>query len=181
MKKPVPISKANRLINHGPTVLVTSASGGNDNIMTLAWNMPASGNPMRVVISVAPQRFSHGLIMESGAFAINIPTTRISRAVMLCGSLSGREVDKFERAGLTRLKAQKIPCPLVGECIGHLECKVVESWDAGDHTLFLGEVVAASADSDVFNEVLRLDEETQTLHHLGGRYFAHPMGVKELG
>jgi flavin reductase (DIM6/NTAB) family NADH-FMN oxidoreductase RutF len=56
----------------------------------------------------------------------------------------------------------------------------VDSWNAGDHTLFLGEVVAASADEGVFDTYLKLNSNVQTLHHMGGRYFAHPLGVKEL-
>ena len=148
--------------------------------MTLAWQTPASGHPMRIVISVAPQRFSHQLIMQHHAFAVNIPTIDIYRSVLICGSLSGRDTDKFKVAGLTRRHAQTISCPLIEECIGHIECRVVDSWNAGDHTLFLGEVTAAWADEGVFDTYLKLNTHIQTLHHMGGRCFAHPLGVKEL-
>jgi flavin reductase (DIM6/NTAB) family NADH-FMN oxidoreductase RutF len=99
-KQSIPVSIANHLVNHGPTVLVSSGSAEKDTIMTLAWQTPASGHPMRIVISVAPQRFSHTLIMHHSAFAVNIPTIDIYRAVLICGALSGRDTDKFKSAGL---------------------------------------------------------------------------------
>ncbi|MCL7415755.1 MAG: flavin reductase family protein [ANME-2 cluster archaeon] len=179
-KRSIPITKANYLINHGPTVLITSGTEERDNIMTLAWQMPASGNPVRLAISVAPERFSHELITQGKAFGVNLPTIQLYKTVLLCGSQSGREIDKFKRSGLTRMAAKKIPCPLIRECVAHIECRLVNAWNAGDHTIFLGEVVAACADEDAFNSHLQLNNNIQTLHHMGGPYFAHPLGVKEL-
>ena len=50
------------------------------------------------------------------------------------------------------IPAQKIKPALIEECYGHLECRVWDHYECGDHTLIVGEVVAASADTDVFDE-----------------------------
>lgn len=65
------------------------------------------------------------------------------KATEICGSKSGRKVDKFEASGLTRERAQKISSPLIAECPVNIECVKLKDVDAGDHTWFIGEIVAA--------------------------------------
>jgi len=50
--KPVALEHASRLINHGPTVLVTSAHGSARNIMAAAWSMPVEFTPPRIAIVI---------------------------------------------------------------------------------------------------------------------------------
>jgi len=172
-KKCIPLKRANRLINDGGTVLVTARLGEKTNIITLAWQMPVSSSPPMAAISVAPSRYSHELIAQSGEFVINVPSFSLLKAAVYCGTVSGRDEDKFRGAGLTREPAQIVSAPLIAECIGHLECQVVKQISAGDHTLFLGEVVAASAAEDLFDQVWLVDDErAKTIHHLGGEFFA---------
>lgn len=174
-KKPISLDKANRLINDGCTILVTSRWGEKSNIITLAWQMPVSKSPPLVVISVAPGHYSHQLIAESGEYVINVPPISLLEAVVHCGSVSGRDEDKFQGAGLTPEPAQAVSAPLIAECIGHLECRVVKETSAGDHTLFLGQVVAASAAEELFDGVWQVDDErAKTIHHLGGAFFCAP-------
>jgi len=160
-----------RLLNHGPVVLVTSSSGRRDDVITLAWSMPASASPPMVAIAVAPKRYSHGLIRRSREFVVNVPDSRLLPAVWLCGSVSGRDADKFAAAGLTRAVAATVHAPLIAECFGHLECRVARAFTAGDHTVFVGKVVHASVDPRAFDGTLRLRDGSQTLHHLGGPHF----------
>ncbi len=176
MKKiPVPLSRGNRLINPGCTILVTAQLEEKANIITLAWQTPVSASPPMAVISVAPSRYSHDMIAASGEFVINVPPLSLLKAVAYCGSVSGREMDKFQGAGLTRQPAEKVSAPLIAECIGHLECRVVEKIRAGDHTLFLGQLVAASAAEGLFDEVWQVDTaEAKTIHHLGGNFYTAP-------
>ncbi|MEW6067564.1 MAG: flavin reductase family protein [Nitrospirota bacterium] len=176
--KNIPIAKANRLINHGPTVLITSRSGEKINVMTAAWQMPVSFKPMLVAIAIGHERFSHKLILESCEFVINIPNTKMIKEVLCCGTQSGRDIDKFKICKLTQVKAQKVNAPLIKECIGNIECKLYSHYKAGDHTIFVGEVVAASVKEGIFEEHLKVDlDEAKTLHHLGGKVFCRPDGI----
>ena len=139
-------SSAYRLLHPRSTVLVSCADkAGKPNVITLAWTMPTSVLPPMVAISVSPRRYSHGLIQKTGEFVINIPTIEMAREALFCGSRSGRKTNKFLEGGLTPAKAKKVKPPIIGECVAHLECKVVGRVSTGDHTIFVGEVLAAYA------------------------------------
>jgi len=129
-----------------------------------------------VGIAVSPRRFSHELIRRSGEFAVNVPTADLLGAVWICGTTSGRDADKFAAAGITPSAARAIGAPLVDECVGHLECRVEQAVTAGDHSVFLGRVVAADAESGCLGEGPGT-ARVQTLHHLGGRRFFTSAGA----
>jgi len=172
MKVEIPLSQAIRLINPGPVVLVTARYKDAVNVMAAAWTTPISHAPPLVGVSISPRRFTHELIKRSGEFVLNVPGRNLLEQVELCGSLSGRDVDKFKEARLTPVDAKEVRAPLIEECLGHLECAVVEALDLGDHTLFVGQVVAAWAEKEAFDDTWLLeDEEAKPLHHLGGAYF----------
>ncbi len=169
MKKEVPMDKAHRLINTGSVVLVSSASGSRRNIMSLAWQAPLSGKPRLVGIAVAAKHFTHQLITESREYVINIPGSELLEQVKYCGKISGRDADKFTGANLTSQPARQVGVPLIGECPGHLECRVVDQVKTGDHSLFVGEVVAASAEEKFFSD--HWDIAVRLIHHLGGENY----------
>ena len=132
-----------------PVVLVTSIDPeGRPNIITLGMYMPISHDSPQVVIGVSPKRYSHDLIRGQGEFVVNSPGFDIAEKVHACGVKSGRDVDKWAEAGLTAEPAQRVRPPIIRECYGHIECEVVNKLTCGDHTLFVGEVVAASIDED---------------------------------
>ncbi|MCM8765332.1 MAG: flavin reductase family protein [Candidatus Omnitrophica bacterium] len=172
-KVEVPLKRANRLINHGPVVLVTAKYKDKTNIVTLAWTTPVSHNPPLVAICIHKDHFSTELIRGSGEFVINIPAENLLEKVQGCGTVSGREVDKFRKFSFTPLSARKVNPPLIGECLGHLECRVREIYPAGDHFLFLGEVLYAQVEEGIFGEILNI-EKVKTLHHLGANFYTRP-------
>ncbi len=144
----------NRRLQVAPTgnvVLVTCGHGERANIITVGMYMPISVRPPLVCIGIAPQRYSHQLIEETGEFVVNSPSISIEREMHYCGVNSGRRVNKWNETGLTKIPGIQLNTPRIRECFGHLECTVVESHSMGDHTLFLGEVVATSADESVLN------------------------------
>jgi flavin reductase (DIM6/NTAB) family NADH-FMN oxidoreductase RutF len=176
-KRSLDVSVVSRLLGHGPTVLVSCGRGAEANIITLAWTMPASIDPPMLAIAVAPPRHSHGLIERSGEFVVNVPGPRLLSAVWYCGTRSGRDGDKFKGAGLTAAPARVLATPLVAECFAHIECRVVCAVPAGDHTLFVGEAVATSAETLAFDGHLKLRGRFHTLHHLGGPRFLTSRGT----
>ncbi|MBN1677126.1 MAG: flavin reductase family protein [Candidatus Thermoplasmatota archaeon] len=145
MKKVITADDAQDAFSGFPVVLGTVASA-RDNIITLAMCHIFSFRPPLIGVGIGPRRFSHGLFRESRDFAVNIPNRSMLRAVEICGSKSGKNVDKFEAAGLTREKAERISAPLIAECPVNIECLKVKEVEAGDHTWFIGEVVAARKD-----------------------------------
>jgi len=145
MKKPISSDEAEDAFSGFPVVLGT-VSGEKDNIITLAMCHVFSFNPPYIGVGIGPKRYSHGLFRASKDFAVNIPSKKMLKAVEICGSKSGRRTDKFGASGLTKEKAKKIAAPLIAECPVNIECVKVREVEAGDHTWFVGEVVAARAD-----------------------------------
>jgi flavin reductase (DIM6/NTAB) family NADH-FMN oxidoreductase RutF len=133
-----------RILYPSRVVLVTSAGkSGKPNIMTVAWTAILSMNPFMVGIAVSPKRHSHKLISESKEFVVNLPAFELEKQMEFCGTKSGRDIDKFKETGLTPAKSEKVKAPRIAECYAWLECKLVNSIETGDHTFFVGEVVAS--------------------------------------
>jgi flavin reductase (DIM6/NTAB) family NADH-FMN oxidoreductase RutF len=145
MKQTISLDEAQDCFAGFP-VVIGSVGGSKDNVITLAMCHVFSIKPALLGVGIAPRRFSHALFKESKDFAVNIPDKKMLRVVEICGSKSGRKVDKFEAAGLTREKGEKIGSPLVAECPVNIECVKVKEIETGDHTWFIGEVVAARRD-----------------------------------
>ncbi len=140
-----------RPVYPSPAALITCISSeGVPNIITLGevFNISIQ-SPVIVGIAIRPQRYSYGLIRESGEFVVNLPTVDIADKVTMCGRVSGREVDKFALTGLSPVAASLVRPPLIAECPVNLECRLLEVTRIGDHDLFTGEVVAQQVDSDV--------------------------------
>jgi flavin reductase (DIM6/NTAB) family NADH-FMN oxidoreductase RutF len=119
-----------------------------------------------VVVSIAPKRYSHKLIDETREFVINVPTMKIVKETLYCGRVSGRKRDKFKDTGLTQLPAKKVKAPIIKECIAHLECKLIKQIKTGDHTLFIGEVVAAYVNEGTFTKTYDL-KRVKPIYHVG--------------
>ncbi|MGO8746259.1 MAG: flavin reductase family protein [Thermoguttaceae bacterium] len=139
-----------------PAGLVTTVDGeGNPNIITLGeiYNLSIR-KPVIVGLGIAPQRYSHQLLCECREFVVNLPTSALLDKVLACGNVSGRDVrDKFARAGLTPLPAQRVKPPLIAECPVNLECRLLDDPEPiGDHDLFKGEVLAEHVDAELIDE-----------------------------
>jgi flavin reductase (DIM6/NTAB) family NADH-FMN oxidoreductase RutF len=141
-KEPLSPSAAQDEFSGFPVVLGT-VGGEKDNIITLAMCHVFSFAPPLIGVGIAPKRYSYDLFHASGDFAVNIPDKSMLRAVEICGSKTGRKVDKFEASGLTREKASKVSAPLIVECPVNIECAKTHEVATGDHTWFVGEIVAA--------------------------------------
>jgi len=143
-----------------PVVLVTCVDPqGRPNIITLAWVGTLCSDPPMLGLGIRPQRCSYRLIEGSGEFVVNIPTTGMLREVDLCGTVSGKDVDKFSEAGLSPEPAEKVRPPLIRECPVNLECVLREKIPLGVHHLFIGEIVLVHVDREVLNEEGRIDFE----------------------
>lgn len=179
-RRNVPLAQAYRLLNHGPTVLVTAAHGGRSNVMAAAWAMPLDFDPPKVTVVIDKSCFTRELIEASGHFALSVPCRALVDATFAAGSLAGAQrADKFADCGLGRFAAQRIEAPLVEGCVAWLECRVVAGPPERHHQqaydLFVAEVVAAQADERVFSNGRWLADAPaglRTLHHqAGGAFF----------
>jgi flavin reductase (DIM6/NTAB) family NADH-FMN oxidoreductase RutF len=162
-----------RLLSPGPVTLISTMYRDQPNLMTAAWLLPLSLDPVRIGVAIHPSRLTHEFISKSEWFAINIPNVDLITAVNTCGLRSGRESDKFAFTGLTPADAQEIEAPLVAECVAHIECGVAERLTLGDHDLFVGSVLAVSALDEAFDGFWDISGDAgRLLHHLGADRYA---------
>jgi flavin reductase (DIM6/NTAB) family NADH-FMN oxidoreductase RutF len=99
-----------------------------------------------MLVSIGKNRFSHRSIKESKEFVICYPNVDQEQGALYCGTHSGKNGDKLARSGLFTMPSTKVRPPTIKDCTAAFECKVVSAYDAGDHTLFVGEVVAVMGD-----------------------------------
>ena len=152
------------------------------NIITLAWVGTVCSGPPAVSISVRPERYSYGLIKDSGEFVVNIPRADQVEPTDYCGQVSGRDVDKWAKCGFTPAPASKIRTPIISECPVALECRVLQSIEVGTHTLFVGEVLAVQIDEQVLDSKGHIDyQKAQPLGFAGGQYLQMHQVVGQFG
>ena len=151
--------KINWFLGNGQAVMLTccNASRSINGIITVTWATPTSHEPFLLMVSVGNGakneplsfRYCYSLINETKEFGLNIPGSELIESVAKAGSTHSDEVNKFAEANLTPMDSKKISAPLISECFLNMECKVIDQFDTGDHTVFVAEPVAAYLDDDV--------------------------------
>ena len=180
-RAPVELAKAYRLLNHGPTVLVSAAAEGRRNLMAAAWAMPLDFAPPKVAVVLDKATYTRHLIEASGEFALQVPVRAQVDLVDALGNVSGTDEealggrDKFDAFGLATFAGSATGAPLLEGCAAWLECRLLpEPPIQQRYDLFLGEVIAAQADPRVFSSGrwhFEGQDELRTLHHVAGGHF----------
>lgn len=156
-----------------PAVMVSCQKAGEKpNIITVAWCGTICSDPVMVSISVRKERYSYGIISETGEFVINLTTKELAFATDYCGVKSGKDHDKFKEMKLTPLKAEKLSCPIIAESPVNIECKVTETKELGSHDLIIAEVVAVDVSEEFLDENGKFDlNGTGLMAYSHGEYF----------
>jgi len=139
-------------------VLITARHAGADNVWPLDFHVPLSFQP--ALYGIATQHGGYGaeLVRSSGVFVVNFVPAAWEETIFACGRVSGRAGDKFAAVGLEKEEAETVDAPRLARSLGALECRVRETIEVGDHTLFIGEVTKT---------VVRA--EAPRLHHIDVR------------
>ena len=136
-------------------LIVSMGNDGKPNVMALAWKTIGELWSIPVITAaVSPSRYSFNLLSEGiQEFTINIPSSNITNAIMITGSSSGRNTDKFKEAGLTIIEGKKTIVPTIKDCSLSYECKIMHICKSGNmasHHLFFGKILTAYASNDLF-------------------------------
>jgi flavin reductase (DIM6/NTAB) family NADH-FMN oxidoreductase RutF len=176
---PVELEKAYRLLNHGPTVLVSASHGGVDNVMAAAWSCALDFSPPKVTLVLDKATATRGLVEQSGYFVLQVPNMAQLELTHAVGGVSLADTpDKLARCGVELFRVDGHEAPLVAGSSAWLICKVIpEPHNQQTYDLFIGEVVAAYADSRVFRnghwEFDKADPRWRSLHYIaGGQFYA---------
>lgn len=145
-------SKPGPMLAPIPAVMVSCGTIQKSNIITIAWTGIINSDPPMTYISVKKSRYSHDVIEETGEFVINLVTADLAEKMDFCGVRSGRDVDKFEKLGLTRETADEVEAPLIAESPVNIECRVNDIIRLSSHDMFIAEIVAAHIDERFVDE-----------------------------
>jgi len=86
----------------------------------IVWSIPV------VTVLVRESRYTYACLQSSESFAVCVPRPGEQKeALALCGTKSGRDLDKATAAELTLVPAQTIDTPVIEECGLHYECGIV--------------------------------------------------------
>jgi flavin reductase (DIM6/NTAB) family NADH-FMN oxidoreductase RutF len=129
-----------------PVVLVTVATDKHTNVMTVGWVTPVSFSPPILMVSIAPERFTHDLLVEAGEFGVSVLAHDQKKLSTIAGTQSGKKIDKFDRTEFATIASELISAPLIEGARAWYECKLVAQQTIGDHTAFFGEVLRSDAD-----------------------------------
>ncbi len=147
--------------------LLTTKAGDEINTMTIGWgHLGIEWNKPIFIAYVRQSRHTKGLLDKAGEFTVNIPVGAVDKKILgLCGTKSGRDMDKFKELGLKAVPGQTVSVPAIAQLPLTLECKVIyqedqnlsalkpdyreHSYPAGTveennfHTAYYGEITAA--------------------------------------
>ena len=175
----VPLEKSSRLMNHGPTVLVSAQHGDSINAMAAAWACVLDfGQSTKVTVVLDKATYTRGLIESSAYLVLQLPTKAMATLTHALGSKSAHDVpNKLEKLGVRTFASPGLGLPLVEGCVAWLVCRLMpEPHNQNRYDLFIGEVVSAWADDRVFRDgrwrFEEASDDLRTIHHVaGGQFF----------
>ncbi len=146
-------------LRKGNALLITK-SDDKVNAMQIGWGyMGYMWRKPSIVVAVRHSRYSYELLRNSEAFVVSMPVNdELKEAVKICGSNSGRDVNKIEKCGFVTEKGKIIDVPYIKGCLNY-ECRIMYkqtidselideelhnlSYKDNDyHVMFYGEIVA---------------------------------------
>lgn len=173
----VELKKAHRLINHGPTVLVSAGHEGMHNFMAAAWACALDYSPPKLTVVLDKTAKTRELVERSGSFVIQVPTAAQLQLTHEAGTRSlFKEPDKVARIGVEFFGINGHDLPFVTGCSAWLACKLIqEPHNQQTYDLFIGEVVGAWSDTQVFKDghwhYDNADPGWRSLHYIAGGHF----------
>jgi flavin reductase (DIM6/NTAB) family NADH-FMN oxidoreductase RutF len=170
-----------------PALVVTRGSNDRLNFLTAMWFTPTGAEPSRMVVAIQKRTLTYEYLLERGEFVMSAPTDKMMGIVVFGGYVSGRDVDKWQAAGLTAVQPSKISVPLIGEAIGNVEYKVAKQIPFDDDMdLFVGEVMAThmrkgAMDGELYranaNPLLYLGTKFDDNGQSTGKYYGQLSGI----
>jgi len=139
---------------------LTVRSGKGLNTMTIGWaTFGVVWTKPIMMVAVRSSRHTFGIIEAAKDFTVSVPTGDMQKEIAICGSKSGRDIDKFKMCELETAESRHVSSPIIKKSGRHYECRIVYKsamdpafFDKDSdsslypkkdyHTLYFGEIVA---------------------------------------
>ncbi len=144
------IAEAIKLSKHPAKIAlaVCATPDGKCNAITLEWFMRTSISPPVFAISIGHTRYSYECLQKTKHFNLVMASRKMRDFAILCGSKSGRDIDKFEQCEHSVFPGRLAKLPIIREAVCNFECEIITQVRTGDHTIFAGEVKHAWIDPE---------------------------------
>ncbi|MEQ8757172.1 flavin reductase family protein [Coleofasciculus sp. G1-WW12-02] len=129
-----------RKIPHGLYICGVK-EGDNLNGFTVSWLMQSSFEPPLVVNCIKKETGSHEMLKKSGVFSISFLDSGQKNMAAKFFKPQSRVGNKFEDVEF--YEGEATGCPIISDSLGYIECKVIDAVEKGDHSVYVGEVIAA--------------------------------------
>lgn len=158
------VGETHRLMRGDGLFLVAADKDGKPNTMTIGWGLVGTMWRKPVfTVAVRLSRHTHKLMEETDTFTVCLPAKGMSEALDICGTKSGRDIDKFKQLNLTAKKGNTIDASYIAECPVHYECRTIykkelrpgqladelekDAYPGGNyHTLYYGQILGVYAE-----------------------------------
>jgi flavin reductase (DIM6/NTAB) family NADH-FMN oxidoreductase RutF len=118
--------------------IVTTLKESEKHGMIASWVSQVSHTPPLVMVAIRTNRRMHPIVQEAGAFALHVLDVEDKQTI---GRFKmPKPEQRFQDAGCSTLETG---CPVLTDKLACMDCRLVDTIDVGDHTLFIGEVLAA--------------------------------------
>ncbi len=126
--------------------LITTHGSRGPNVMAAEWTFNISYDPFLISVHIDPTEATHGAIVETGEFGVNLLAEDQVVAMGFAGHFSKYDIDKLSSEVFETYPAKRIRAPMIRGAILNAECRLIQRLTLGDHTAFVGEVVEFSVD-----------------------------------
>ncbi|MGQ0797581.1 MAG: flavin reductase family protein [Methanobacteriota archaeon] len=126
--------------------LITTNGRKGPNVMAAEWTFHVSYEPFLIAVLVDPENATHAAIQETGEFGVNLVAEDQAAAMGFAGHFSKHDTDKLSSELFETYPGGRIQAPMLKGALLNAECRVVKEFRMGDHTAFVGEVLAFSVD-----------------------------------
>jgi len=148
MKK-ISVSESQKISSPHPFGLVVSVDDKKTvNAMGVSWWTYVSSNPPLIAVCLSKRSHSNSNIKQSGEFTLCLPDESLKEKAWKCSTSSGRNVNKISEYNIEVVQSEQIDVPIIKDSVVAFECKVHETVEAGDHTIFIADVLEVYGDEN---------------------------------
>lgn len=132
------LSQASKLTSPNPVSLVcTQKVDGSSNLATVSWWTYLSYNPGMIAFAMSKTSFSGETTRLNKKAILVVPGAKLADAVMGCGSVSGRNVDKAAKFGVELVDVENSEIKIPAHSRAAIQCALKECLEVGDHYLYV--------------------------------------------
>jgi flavin reductase (DIM6/NTAB) family NADH-FMN oxidoreductase RutF len=140
------MSKQTRTPPSQPRVTALLSCYGN--LMPLSWHMPISKTPFRYAVAVRDENVSHALLQEHRSFTLNFMPFEYYETIDAMGRVHGDTLDKYDQSEFQGATVSDANHLLLKEADFIYECQIIDTYQNGDHTIFISDVSAVHVSED---------------------------------